>query len=88
LIDTQQLRRRLGTKASFVDVVGNSEKKRFVTLTWSDVCYTIPAKKKTPEKKILINVSGCVKPGQLLAIMGASGAGKTTMVRMRFYWRF
>jgi len=30
----------------------------------------------------LNNVSGYVRPGQLLAIMGPSGAGKTTMLNL------
>lgn len=31
-------------------------------------------------KPILSNISGCVKPGQIMAIMGASGAGKSTFL--------
>lgn len=31
-------------------------------------------------KQILYNISGAVEPGQLMAIMGASGAGKTTFL--------
>ncbi|KAK0550556.1 FAD-dependent urate hydroxylase [Tilletia horrida] len=36
------------------------------------------AKKRT--RQVLRNISGGVKPGQLLAIVGASGAGKTTFL--------
>ncbi|KAF4343795.1 multidrug resistance CDR1 [Fusarium beomiforme] len=32
------------------------------------------------EKQLLQNVSGFVKPGQLVALMGSSGAGKTTLM--------
>jgi ABC-type multidrug transport system ATPase subunit len=28
----------------------------------------------------ILNISGCVKPGQVMAIMGASGAGKSTFL--------
>ncbi|KDR68603.1 hypothetical protein GALMADRAFT_78381 [Galerina marginata CBS 339.88] len=31
-------------------------------------------------RTILDNISGCVKPGQVMAIMGASGAGKSTFL--------
>lgn len=33
-------------------------------------------------KHILKGVSGCVKPGQLLAILGPSGAGKTSLLNL------
>lgn len=41
----------------------------------------------TPEKTIVNDFSATVKPGQKIAIVGPTGAGKTTMVRllMRFY---
>ncbi|MCC6804603.1 MAG: ABC transporter ATP-binding protein [Anaerolineae bacterium] len=40
-----------------------------------------------PEKVIIRNFSASVKPGQKIAIVGPTGAGKTTMVKllMRFY---
>ncbi len=41
----------------------------------------------TPEKTIIHNFSAMVQPGQQVAIVGPTGAGKTTMVKllMRFY---
>lgn len=35
---------------------------------------------KNAPKLILNGAFGCVKPGQVMAIMGASGAGKTTLL--------
>ena len=41
----------------------------------------------TPEKTIINDFSAIIKPGQRVAIVGPTGAGKTTMVKllMRFY---
>ncbi|KAI5118132.1 hypothetical protein M0805_001731 [Coniferiporia weirii] len=44
------------------------------SLHFSDVSYTLGS------REILSGISGCVKPGQVMAIMGASGAGKTTFL--------
>lgn len=44
------------------------------TLHFSNVSYTIGG------KKVLDNISGALKPGQVMAIMGASGAGKSTFL--------
>ncbi|KAI0661773.1 hypothetical protein C8Q70DRAFT_677116 [Cubamyces menziesii] len=44
------------------------------SLHFSNISYTLGG------KTILDNISGCAKPGQLLAIMGASGAGKSTFL--------
>lgn len=35
-----------------------------------------------PKKQILNNISGYAKPGELLAIMGASGCGKTSLLNI------
>lgn len=44
--------------------------------TWKNLSYTV----KTPsgDRVLLDNVQGWVKPGMLGALMGSSGAGKTT----------
>ena len=44
------------------------------SLHFSDISYTLG------NRKILDGISGCVKPGQVMAIMGASGAGKSTFL--------
>ncbi|KAI8980227.1 hypothetical protein BD414DRAFT_494008 [Trametes punicea] len=44
------------------------------SLHFSNISYSLGG------KTILDNISGCAKPGQLLAIMGASGAGKSTFL--------
>ncbi|RCK59195.1 hypothetical protein Cantr_07337 [Candida viswanathii] len=43
---------------------------------WRDLTYLV--KIKSEERVILNNIDGWVKPGEVTALMGASGAGKTT----------
>ena len=50
-----------------------SDKKVF---TWENLNYHVPVPGGT--KRLLHDVMGYVKPGTLTALMGASGAGKTT----------
>ncbi|KAL6405431.1 ABC multidrug transporter [Ilyonectria robusta] len=49
-----------------------------VTFTFSDIDYFVHHQGQ--ERHLLRGVSGFVKPGQLLALMGSSGAGKTTLM--------
>lgn len=44
--------------------------------TWRNLTYTV--KTPTGDRILLDNVHGYVKPGMLGALMGSSGAGKTT----------
>lgn len=56
------------------------------TFTWHDLDYHVPF---NGEKKQLLNkVFGYVKPGNLVALMGASGAGKTTLVTLLFFFKW
>ncbi|OLN87450.1 ABC transporter CDR4-like protein 5 [Colletotrichum chlorophyti] len=45
---------------------------------WKDVCYDVQVKGET--RQILDHVDGWVKPGTLTALMGVSGAGKTSLL--------
>ncbi|GJD06868.1 Protein white [Galdieria sulphuraria] len=55
-----------------------------VSLKFEDLCVSVNEKnfwKKLPgEKKILQDIAGTVRSGQLLVIMGPSGSGKTTLL--------
>lgn len=56
-----------------------------VTITWKNLVATATEKtgfRKTKEKEIIRNISGIVQPGELVAIMGSSGAGKTTFLNI------
>ena len=61
------------TKSSNPELIRNTS-----VLTWKNLSYTV----KTPsrERKLLDDVQGWVKPGMLGALMGSSGAGKTTLM--------
>ena len=53
-----------------------------MSLVFTELHYTVKVKKdkQTVDRKLLNGISGYVKPGQLTALMGASGAGKTTLM--------
>ncbi|KAI0154520.1 putative ABC multidrug transporter [Xylariaceae sp. FL1272] len=52
--------------------------KKGTVFTFRDINYFVRA--EGAEKQLLQNVSGFVQPGQLVALMGSSGAGKTTLM--------
>eukprot|EP00128_Syssomonas_multiformis_P012306 Colp12_sorted_trinity150504_noHs@9986 len=68
--------------------VGEDTSKRLkVELQWDNLCFGVNTttgcfKKEVTSKDILKGISGKVKAGHLLAIMGASGAGKTTVLNL------
>ena len=49
-----------------------------VQVDWKNISVTANA----DSTRILNNLSGCARPGELLAIMGSSGAGKTTFMNV------
>eukprot|EP01103_Thecamoeba_quadrilineata_P010903 TRINITY_DN2481_c0_g1_i2.p1 TRINITY_DN2481_c0_g1~~TRINITY_DN2481_c0_g1_i2.p1 ORF type:complete len:542 (+),score=70.89 TRINITY_DN2481_c0_g1_i2:28-1653(+) len=57
-----------------------------ISLAWENICYEVdiktgaPCARKKTTNQILINVSGIVQPGQLLAIIGSTGAGKSSLL--------
>ena len=61
-----------------VGVMGGAELQRSTAIfTWKDLSYTIPTK-SGEGKKLLNSVEGICRPGEMTALIGASGAGKTT----------
>ena len=58
-----------------------------MNLTWTDLKYVVPVVEKGPDGKpihcdrqLLAGVNGFARAGELTALMGSSGAGKTTLM--------
>ncbi|KAJ3309549.1 hypothetical protein HDV04_005932 [Boothiomyces sp. JEL0838] len=49
------------------------------TLAWENLGYTVKDKNGNP-KTVLSNLNGIVKPGSVVAVLGASGAGKSSFL--------
>jgi len=47
-------------------------------IVWKNLSYTVPVGKG--QKQLLTNINGFCRPGRLIALMGSSGAGKTTLM--------
>ncbi|KAI9433892.1 hypothetical protein H4582DRAFT_2112687 [Lactarius indigo] len=87
---TRRKQRRLG--AAYIGE-GKGRHGGFA-VEWSDVSYVVPraggsgsslrlgGSKSLDDKVILDGINGRVEPGQLLGILGPSGAGKTTLIEI------
>uniref|UniRef100_A0A7S1V0Y6 ABC transporter domain-containing protein n=1 Tax=Grammatophora oceanica TaxID=210454 RepID=A0A7S1V0Y6_9STRA len=51
-----------------------------VTLSFKDVCYDVKASTGKETIRLLHNVNGVFESGRMCALMGSSGAGKTTLM--------
>lgn len=51
-----------------------------VTLTFENVCYDVKSSKGNETLRLLHNVDGAFRSGRMCALMGSSGAGKTTLM--------
>jgi len=51
-----------------------------VAISWQNIFYTVKTKKKTTE--VLKGISGFANPGELVTILGSSGAGKTCFLNI------
>lgn len=72
-VTTAQKRSPTGPPAE--DIASSSHQSTF---TWKNLNYYV--KYRGEDKQLLRDVCGYVKPGCLLALMGTSGAGKTTLM--------
>ncbi|OSD02070.1 hypothetical protein PYCCODRAFT_1368085 [Trametes coccinea BRFM310] len=74
--------------------VGAFDRSGGVTAAWSDISYVVPqytgvswiprrrANDSETQKVVLDSLSGRVVPGEVMAILGPSGAGKTTLIEI------
>ncbi|XP_047513165.1 ATP-binding cassette sub-family G member 1-like [Pieris napi] len=65
---------------STLKALNRMAKRPPVHILFEDVCYTVSSKKG--ERRILHNVSGEFRSGELTCILGPSGAGKSTLLNI------
>ena len=51
-----------------------------ITLSFENVCYDVKSSTGEEDIRLLCNVDGYFRPGRMCALMGESGAGKTTLM--------
>jgi ABC-type multidrug transport system fused ATPase/permease subunit len=67
-------------------VENDLKNKSPITLSWDNLSYVISGKSKGDSPKVLLDgVNGWVRPGEVVAIMGASGAGTQIRRNLRLY---
>ena len=80
-----------GDSAASDEMSGNSDDKssgtaevqisfKPVTLSFEDICYDVKASTSNEQLRLLHNANGAFKSGRMCALMGSSGAGKTTLM--------
>jgi ABC-type bacteriocin/lantibiotic exporter with double-glycine peptidase domain len=53
------------------------------TIQFRDIHFSVSIKGKEKKNKVILeNVSGVFRPGRICAVMGASGAGKTSLLQI------
>jgi ATP-binding cassette subfamily G (WHITE) protein 2 (SNQ2) len=60
------------------DRISDSQKGQGAFMSWENLSYAVDVKagKKLEKLTLLNNITGYVRPGMLMALMGPSGAGK------------
>lgn len=68
-----------GSGSAVVEIENDPKKPmRPMTLAWKNLNYSVPLPKSSDMKQLLHDVSGMALPGRICALMGSSGAGKST----------
>uniref|UniRef100_H3H0T1 ABC transporter domain-containing protein n=1 Tax=Phytophthora ramorum TaxID=164328 RepID=H3H0T1_PHYRM len=69
------------TREVVLDVPAREKMFVPVTIAFQDLCYSVPKPGRPKESlELLKGISGFAEPGSLTALMGSSGAGKTTLM--------
>eukprot|EP01084_Bolivina_argentea_P231665 390609_1 len=81
LENNSQEEEKLNTNYVGINAAPRKKTKDGIRLEWDDIKLEIKSRNKNePNIPILRGISGCARPGELYAIIGASGGGKTTLL--------